>query len=171
MWFLVCFPHRSERCGRTRHASTREFPVHLREVWPGESIVINGLGRQKIVPSAESRAAKMFPTPQKTYSRKCGRFDRRRVGEQDRESARSGMCYGLLHSRIASHPHQPDHLPHSRNPTPGILVLKSKLLPTTLTLLNAIASAAHAGSRRTCDPLPVLIGYNTPAATGRAIIL
>lgn len=60
---------------------------------------------------------------------------------------------------------------YSRNPMPGMRVRNSKLLATTLMLLSAIARAAHAGSSRTRDPPLVWIGYNTPAATGKAIML
>jgi len=56
------------------------------------------------------------------------------------------------------------------NPTHGILLLSAKLLQTTLILLAAIAKLAQTGSSLTCLPL-LMTGYNTPAATGKAIKL
>lgn len=43
-------------------------------------------------------------------------------------------------------------------PTNGSLLLRSKLLDTTLTLLIAIARLAHTGSSLTCPPLLVRTG-------------
>ena len=55
-------------------------------------------------------------------------------------------------------------------PTTGNLLFSSRLLQTTLTLLNAMAKLAQTGSNRTCWPL-LTTGYNTPAATGRPMRL
>src|SRR5579859_6659263 len=56
------------------------------------------------------------------------------------------------------------------NPTRGIFVRNNRLLVTTLMLLRAIASAAQTGSSLIWLS-PDLIGYRTPAAIGKAIIL
>jgi hypothetical protein len=52
------------------------------------------------------------------------------------------------------------------NPNPGTLLLKSRLLQTTLTLLNAIARLAQTGSSLTCvtplSPIPIPPSIATP---------
>jgi len=56
------------------------------------------------------------------------------------------------------------------NPTPGSLLLMRRLLHTTLTLLNAMATLAQTGASLKCEPL-LTTGYKTPAAMGKAIML